>query len=87
VRYLTICYTFVPSPRAVIRFVTAPPSRRIVRFRCISRTLNGLTSLAKQGRERLFHQSETVMRQGERGVLLYVIVQRQAIRVAEPDTR
>ena len=37
--------------------------------------LNGLTSLANQGQERLFHQGEVLMRQGDRSDLMYVIVQ------------
>jgi len=45
--------------------------------------LNGLTSLASQGQERLFHEGEVLMRQGERSDLMYVIVQGQAVRVAE----
>jgi len=36
--------------------------------------LNGLTFLAKQGQERLFHQGDLLMRQGERSDLMYVIV-------------
>ena len=37
--------------------------------------LNGLASLAKQGRERLFHQGDILMREGEPSDLMYVIVQ------------
>ena len=56
-----------------------------LRMRCCSTgfPLNGLTSLASQGWERLFHQGETLMRQGARADLMYVIVQGQAIRIAE----
>ena len=37
--------------------------------------MNGLTSLAQHGKERLFHQGDLLMRQGERADLMYVIVQ------------